>query len=74
MPTFHRFAAHGSPYYAPERMEGALAANKHDLQKSLGVNIIMVRINFFLLKVVLSDVSSPKKTIIDVCLYNLSNK
>ena len=40
-----RFAAHGSPYFAPERMEGVLARSRDDLQLSLGVDIIMVRVD-----------------------------
>ena len=40
-----RFAAHGSPYYAPEKLEGYLARRKQDLQLSLGVDILMVHID-----------------------------
>ena len=32
-----RFAAHGSPYYAPEKMEGKIAASKLDIERQLGM-------------------------------------
>jgi hypothetical protein len=32
-----RFAAHGSPYYAPEKMEGKIAESKLDIEKQLGM-------------------------------------
>lgn len=31
-----RFAAHGSPYYAPERMEGIIATEKMKIEKEIG--------------------------------------
>ena len=43
----NRFAAHGSPYYAPEKMEGVLAGEDvyEDLQTSLGVDIVMIHVD-----------------------------
>ena len=32
-----RFAAHGSPYYAPERMEGIVAKEKIEIEKEIGI-------------------------------------
>ena len=40
-----RFAAHGSPYYAPEKIEGILANNKKDLQESLNIEVVMIHID-----------------------------
>ena len=40
-----RFAAHGSPYYAAEKLEGVLAANKKDLENSLNIDIVMIHID-----------------------------
>ncbi|TRY62862.1 hypothetical protein TCAL_07709 [Tigriopus californicus] len=40
-----RFAAHGSPYYKPERLEGVLTKRKHDMMKSMGIEIQMIHID-----------------------------
>jgi hypothetical protein len=40
-----RFAAHGSPYFAPERMEVTVARRKADLERSLGVKIVMIHVD-----------------------------
>ena len=40
-----RFAAHGSPYFAPERMEVTVARRKADLERSLGVKILMIHVD-----------------------------
>jgi len=40
-----RFAAHGSPYLPPEKMEVNVARRKTDLERQLGVNILMVHID-----------------------------
>ena len=40
-----RFAAHGSPYFAPEKLEGILAERKKDVEQELSVQIIMIRID-----------------------------
>jgi len=40
-----RFAAHGSPYFPPERMEVSVARRKTDLERQLGVNILMIHID-----------------------------
>ena len=40
-----RFSAHGSPYYAPERLEGILTRNRKDLERDLGVEIVMIHID-----------------------------
>ena len=40
-----RFAAHGSPYYAPEKLEGILANHKKELQDTLNVVITMIHID-----------------------------
>ena len=40
-----RFAAHGSPYYAPEKIEYILAINKKELQESLNIEVVMVHID-----------------------------
>lgn len=40
-----RFAAHGSPYFPPEKMEVSVARRKTDLERQLGVNILMIHID-----------------------------
>ena len=40
-----RFAAHGSPYYLPERMEGTIAEKKFDIESELGITISMIHID-----------------------------
>ena len=50
-----RFAAHGSPYYAPERMELSVARRKTDLERQMEFNIVMVNIDECLLERSLSD-------------------
>jgi len=40
-----RFAAHGSPYYHPEKMEVSVARRKTDLERQLSVDILMVHID-----------------------------
>ena len=40
-----RFAAHGSPYYAPERLEGVLAKHKKEIEQDLNLQIVMIRID-----------------------------
>merc|ERR1719427_2571710 len=40
-----RFAAHGSPYLPPEKMEVNVARRKTDLERQLGVNILMIHID-----------------------------
>ncbi len=50
-----RFAAHGSPYYAPERMELSVARRKTDLERQMEFNIVMVNIDECLLERSLSE-------------------
>ncbi|XP_040581523.1 DE-cadherin [Lepeophtheirus salmonis] len=40
-----RFSAHGSPYYPPERLEGSLANRRSELEESLGIEIVMIKID-----------------------------
>ena len=40
-----RFAAHGSPYYAPENIEGVLIKRKKDMARILNVDIAMIHID-----------------------------
>ena len=40
-----RFTAHGSPYLPPEKMEVNVARRKTDLERQLGVNILMIHID-----------------------------
>ena len=40
-----RFSAHGSPYFAPEKMEVTVARRKMDLERTLGFKILMVHID-----------------------------
>ena len=40
-----RFSAHGSPYYAPEKLEGVLAERKKDVEQELSVEVVMIRID-----------------------------
>ena len=40
-----RFAAHGSPYYMPEKMEVTVARRKMDLERQLSASILMVHIS-----------------------------
>ncbi|ETN59226.1 DE-cadherin [Anopheles darlingi] len=40
-----RFSAHGSPYYAPERMNGELGYKLNDLEQQVGYSILMVGID-----------------------------
>ena len=40
-----RFAAHGSPYYAPQKLEGILAQNRVVFEKDLGIDLIMIHID-----------------------------
>ena len=40
-----RFSAHGSPYLKTERLEGVLTRRRHDVEKSLGIDIAMIHID-----------------------------
>jgi hypothetical protein len=40
-----RLAAHGSPYFAPERMELSVARRKTDLERQMDFEISMVKID-----------------------------
>ncbi len=40
-----RWAAHGSPYYAPERLDGAVTRRRADLEASLGLRVDMVSVD-----------------------------
>ena len=40
-----RFAAHGSPYYAAEKMELVMARNKGQIQNQLGLEILMIHVD-----------------------------
>lgn len=40
-----RFSAHGSPYYAPEKMNGMIAQNQHTLEERLGMKMLMINID-----------------------------
>lgn len=50
-----RFAAHGSPYFAPERMELSVARRKTDLERQMDFEITMVKIDECLFERSLSD-------------------
>ncbi|XP_062848374.1 neural-cadherin [Trichomycterus rosablanca] len=39
------FAAHGSPYYKPEKLHGAVAMHKSKLESTLGVSILQVGVD-----------------------------
>ena len=41
-----RFAAHGSPYFAPERMELSVARRKTDLERQMDFEITMVKVDY----------------------------
>lgn len=40
-----RFSAHGSPYYEAEKLNGLVAQNQNELERQLGVQILMVNID-----------------------------
>eukprot|EP00096_Caligus_rogercresseyi_P016358 TRINITY_DN898_c0_g1_i1.p1 TRINITY_DN898_c0_g1~~TRINITY_DN898_c0_g1_i1.p1 ORF type:complete len:1540 (+),score=519.42 TRINITY_DN898_c0_g1_i1:230-4849(+) len=40
-----RFSAHGSPYYKPERLEGALASRRKELETALDLEVVMFKID-----------------------------
>ncbi len=40
-----RFAAHGSPYYAPEKMENVLIEHKKQLESALNLDLVMIHID-----------------------------
>jgi Cadherin cytoplasmic region/Laminin G domain len=40
-----RFSAHGSPYYAPERLNGMVAQNQAKLEEELGFKMLMINID-----------------------------
>ncbi|XP_014244956.1 DE-cadherin isoform X2 [Cimex lectularius] len=40
-----RFSAHGSPYYSPEKLNAAVSAHNDELEKELGVVILMINID-----------------------------
>jgi len=40
-----RFSAHGSPYYAPEKINAAIDAHTRELEKALGLKVLMVSID-----------------------------
>ncbi|RZF43960.1 hypothetical protein LSTR_LSTR006768 [Laodelphax striatellus] len=45
-----RFSAHGSPYYEAEKLNTAIAVHQADLERALGVKILMVNIDECLLE------------------------
>ncbi|XP_050325410.1 DE-cadherin isoform X1 [Bactrocera neohumeralis] len=40
-----RYSAHGSPYYAPEKLNGIVAQNQQKLENELGLQMLMVNID-----------------------------
>ncbi|KAE8744365.1 hypothetical protein FOCC_FOCC009018 [Frankliniella occidentalis] len=40
-----RFSAHGSPYYAPEKLNAAVLKHQEQIERELGVSILMVNID-----------------------------
>ncbi|KAH1023183.1 hypothetical protein HUJ04_012437 [Dendroctonus ponderosae] len=40
-----RFSAHGSPYYAPEKLNNKITANQEKLENELDVEFVMISIN-----------------------------
>ncbi|XP_054736553.1 DE-cadherin [Anastrepha obliqua] len=40
-----RYSAHGSPYYAPEKLNGIVAQHQQMLEKELGLQMLMVNID-----------------------------
>lgn len=40
-----RFSVHGSPYYAPEKLNGRLSQKKNDLEEKLGLKVMMISID-----------------------------
>ncbi|XP_040171668.1 DE-cadherin-like [Anopheles arabiensis] len=40
-----RFSAHGSPYYAPERLNGMMGYQLHQLEEDVGLSVLMVGID-----------------------------
>ncbi|ALC40498.1 shg [Drosophila busckii] len=40
-----RYAAHGSPYYAPEKLNGIVAQHQQELEQQLGLQLLMVNID-----------------------------
>ncbi|XP_062128404.1 DE-cadherin [Drosophila sulfurigaster albostrigata] len=40
-----RYSAHGSPYYAPEKLNGIVAQNQQRLEQDLGLQMLMVNID-----------------------------
>ncbi|XP_066596420.1 LOW QUALITY PROTEIN: neural-cadherin-like [Prorops nasuta] len=40
-----RFAAHGSPYYKPVRLNGIVLMHREEIEKAVGINITMVGID-----------------------------
>ncbi|XP_054263289.1 DE-cadherin-like [Macrosteles quadrilineatus] len=40
-----RFSAHGSPYYSPEKINAAIDEHRRELEKALGVSMLMVNID-----------------------------
>ncbi|CAG9855473.1 unnamed protein product [Phyllotreta striolata] len=40
-----RFSAHGSPYYAPEKLQNKITEHQNELERKLGVEFAMININ-----------------------------
>ncbi|KAG5874266.1 hypothetical protein JTB14_028073 [Gonioctena quinquepunctata] len=40
-----RFSAHGSPYYAPEKLENKITEHQTELENKLGLDFVMIHIN-----------------------------
>nr|XP_023019131.1 DE-cadherin [Leptinotarsa decemlineata] len=40
-----RFSAHGSPYYAPEKLENKITEHQTELETKLGLSFVMIHIN-----------------------------
>ncbi|XP_071785719.1 neural-cadherin-like isoform X1 [Asterias amurensis] len=45
-----RYSAHGSPYYPPEKMDGAALENRDRIAEALGVTIGMIKIDMCLME------------------------
>ncbi len=45
-----RYSAHGSPYYPPEKMDGAALENRDKIEKALGITIGMIKIDMCLME------------------------
>ena len=58
-----RFSAHGSPYYASEKLEGLLTRHRQDIERDLAMDIVMIHIDECLIE----GVNCPRQS----CANNL---